>query len=317
MDEVRRREFLLAAVAVLAAPLSARAVPAGAISRTATINCEYRAVAALHPDPKLRNPDTLAARLCQLVRLPGVYKEAREIIDRDPEGYAAYFYANARTHYIDALLAKAAVAGVTQVVVLGAGLDSRAYRFHDVYPQLEFFEVDLPAAVQEKKRVIAEALGGLPAWVHYAPIDFNTQSLSDVLPREGYDPHRKSFFILEGVSMYVAEPGVAATFDFVSRNSPPGSEIVYDYVLRRVIEGDYEGLYAARRIAQAVMRSGEPFVTGWAAAQEAARFAQLHGLAVREDLDPATLTLHYLTGSDGKPDGRILDWVRVIDAEVR
>lgn len=316
MGRVRSWKFLLAATALLATPLAAHAVPPGGVSFTALATCEFRAIAAQHPDPKVRNGDTLAGRLCPPTLLPREYEAARDVMNDDPEAYAGYFYVNARTRYIDALLEKAASASVVQIVVLGAGFDSRAYRFNDAYPKLEFFEVDLPAVIEAKRLAIQRVLGNLPANVHYVPIDFNTQSLSDVLPEAGYDRRRRSIFILEGVSMYVAEPGVAATLDFVSGNSPPRSEIVYDYVLRRVTQGDYEGLYAARKEALGVARVGEPFVTGWTP-QEAAEFAQRHGLAVREDLDAAALTRRYLTGSDGKADGRIPEWYRVIDAEVR
>jgi methyltransferase (TIGR00027 family) len=316
MGRGRRWEFLIVATALLTTALAARAVPPGGGSFTAVAVCEFRAIAAQHPDPKLRNGDTLAGRLCPPALLPHEYDAARDVMDVDPEAFAGYFFVNARTHYIDALLEKAAAAGAEQVVVLGAGFDSRAYRFHDAYPKLKFFEVDLPAVIEAKKRTIERVLGSLPTDVHYAPIDFNTQSLSDVLPGAGYDPRRRSFFILEGVSMYVAEPGVAATLEFVSGNSAAGSEIVYDYVLRRVTQGDYEGLYAARKGALGVAQVGEPFVTGWTP-QEAADFAKRHGLAVREDLDATELTRRYLTGSDGQPDGRIPEWYRVIDAEVR
>ena len=316
MRRCRSCAFLIFATVVLATPIAARAVPPGETSFTALAVCEFRAIAAKHPDPKLRGGDTLAENLCPPSLLPSEYGAAHDVIDVDPEGFAGYFYTNARTRYTDVLLEKAAAAGAEQVVVLGAGFDSRAYRFHNTYPKLRFFEVDLPAVIEAKKRTIARVLGGLPAHVHYAPIDFNTQSLSDVLPGAGYDRRRRSFFILEGVSMYVAEQGVAATLEFVSGNSPPGSEIVYDYVLRRVAQGDYEGLYAARRGALGVAQVGEPFVTGWTP-QEAAEFAKRHGLAVIEDLDTVELTRRFLIGSDGKPDGRIPAWYRVIDAAVR
>ncbi len=315
-DRVRSWAFLSAATLLLATPIVARAVPPGETSFTAVAVCEFRAVAAKHPDPKLRGGDTLAGQLCPPSLLPSEYEAARKVIDVDPEGFAGYFYANARTRYTDGLLEKAAAAGAEQVVVLGAGFDSRAYRLHDAYPNLRFFEVDLPAVIEAKKRTIARVLGSLPAHVHYAPIDFNTQSLADVLPGAGYDRRRRSFFIMEGVSMYVAEQGVAATLEFVRNNALPGSEIVYDYILRRVAQGDYDGLYAARRGALDVAQAGEPFVTGWTP-QEAAEFAKRHGLAVHEDLDAAELTRQFLIGSDGKPDGRIPEWFRVIDAEVR
>jgi hypothetical protein len=92
--------------------------------------------------------------------------------------------------------------------------------------------------------------------------------------------------------------------------------VIYDYILRRVVEGDTVGLYSASRAAAAVAWLGEPFVTGWTP-PEAAAFARRHGLVVREDLDSEALTRGYLTGTDGRPDGRIPEWYRVVRAEVR
>jgi methyltransferase (TIGR00027 family) len=304
-----------ALAAGLLAACATRAVPPGQASFTAAATCEFRAIAAQHPDPKLRNGDSLAGRLCPPRLLPREYEPARDIIDLDPEAYAGYFYVNARTRYIDARLERALAGGAAQVVVLGAGYDSRAYRFHARYPRLRFFEVDLPVSIEAKKRSVARALGALPGWVRYAPIDFNTQSLEQVLAAVGYDAATRTFFILEGVTMYVSARGVGATLDFVG-HAAAGSKVVYDYVLRRVAEGRYDGLYAARKEALAVAQAGEPFVTGWTP-REAAEFAKQHGLAVREDLDATALTRRHLTGSGGKPDGRIPEWYRIIEAEAR
>jgi methyltransferase (TIGR00027 family) len=187
--------------------------------------------------------------------------------------------------------------------VLGAGFDSRAYRFHDSHPKLRFFEVDLPATIGLKKKRVARAFGKLPGYVRYVPIDFNTQTLDKVLRRAGYDQARKTFFILEGVTMYVHDAGNRATLRFISQHSPSGSLLVYDYVLRRVIDGDYAGLFGARSAAEGVAAMGEPFVTGWTP-QQAAAFAQENGLTVIDDLSPEEQTRRYLTGSDGRPDGR-------------
>ncbi|MBI3375309.1 MAG: SAM-dependent methyltransferase [Betaproteobacteria bacterium] len=314
---MKRRSMclLVAWTAWLWAASPAIAVPDGAASGTAELVCELRALAAQHPDPKLRSRDHLAAGLCMASFLPKEYAEARRIIDARPEEHAAFFYVNARTHHIDALVERAAAHGVKQVVVLGAGFDSRAYRFRDSQPKLRFFEVDLPATIDLKKKRVTRMLGALPGYVRYAPIDFNTQSLEKVLRRAGYDPARKTFFILEGVTMYVNDAGNRATLRFIRKHSPPGSMLVYDYVLRRVIDGDYAGLYAARWQAEGVAGMGEPFVTGWTP-EQAAEFAQENGLAVLDDLGPEELTRRYLTGSDGRPDGRTTDWQRIIDAKV-
>lgn len=293
----------------------ALAVPENAASGTAEMVCELRALAAQHPDPKLRGGDFLATKLCTSSLLPREYAEARPIIDAQPELLAAFFYVNARTHHIDARLEQAAAQGSKQVVVLGAGFDTRAYRFHASHPKLRFFEVDLPATINLKKRRVSGVFGRLPGYVRYVPIDFNTQSLEKRLRRAGYDPAKRTFFVLEGVTMYVSEAGNRATLRFIRHHSPPGSMLVYDSVLRRVVEGDYAGLYAARSSAEGVARIGEPFVTGWTPLQAAA-FAQENGLAVLEDLGPEEQTRRYLTGSDGRPDGRTTDWQRIIDARV-
>ena len=311
-----RTATLVFAVAAGLAAGTAQAVRPGAVSTTAEATCGYRAVAAQHPDPKLRNPDDLAAKLCRWSSpLPRDYASARPVIDQG-ETYAAFFYVNARTHYIDAALKKAAADGATQAVILGAGFDTRAYRFRTSLPQVRFFEVDLPATIEAKKKRVAEALGALPDYVRYAPIDFNTQKLEEVLPPLGYDPKQRTFFLLEGVVMYVVEPGNAATFDFIRANSAPGSVVVYDYVLKEVIQGKTKGYYAAAYLSYAVERVGEPYIFGWTPAQAAA-WAKKRGFRVVEDIGGKDLTRRHLTGSNGKPDGPMLDWHRLIEARVR
>ena len=308
------RAFIVAYAAALLIP-TAHAVPTGKVSTTAEAVCAYRALAAQHPDPKLRNPDDLAAKLCRWHSpLPLDYASARPIIDQG-EAYSAFFFVNARTHYFDAALRKAAAEGATQVVVLGAGFDSRAYRFHASLPQVRFFEVDLPASIEAKKARVAEVLGRLPDYVRYAPIDFNTQKLEDVLLPLVYDPKQRTFFLLEGVVMYVVEAGNITTFDFIRRNSAPGSVVVCDYVLKDVIAGKTQRYYAATYLVYAVERLGEPFVFGWTPA-EAAAWVKKRGLRVVEDIDHKELTRRHLTGSNGKPDGRVLDWQRIIKARV-
>jgi methyltransferase (TIGR00027 family) len=307
---------LLVAAAALHGMQPAFAVRPGQPSSTAEVVCAYRGIAAQHPDPKLRNPDDLAEKLCSR---PGVfphdYAGARQVIDTNGVMFAAYFMINVRTHYIDAAVRRAVADGATQVVILGAGYDSRAYRFRQAYPQLRFFEVDLPATSERKRQRLAEVFGAVPEYVRYAPIDFDTQRLQDVLPPLGYDAKQRTLFIMEGVTMYVAEPGNAATLEFIRKNSASGSRVVYDYLLRPVVEGKYEGFYAAGYIASAVARRGEPYVTGWTL-PEAAAFAQRHGLVVVEDVGDKDLVNRHLLGSDGKPDGPLLNWQRIIEAKV-
>lgn len=306
--------FAVATLCAVPAP-TALAVRPGQPSTTAEWVCAYRGIGAQHPDPKLRNPDDLAQKLCSR---PGMfaddYARSRRVIDDNGVMYAAYFMINVRTHFIDAALRRAAADGATQVVILGAGFDSRAYRFRATFPQLRFFEVDLPKTGEVKRQRLIEVFGAVPDYVRYAPIDFDTQRLEDVLPPLGYDPKQRTFFILEGVTMYVVEAGNGATLDFIRKYSAPGSRVVFDYLLRPVIERKFDGYWAADYVSFAVERRGEPYVTGWMPA-EAAAFVKKHGLAVVEDVGDRELGKRYV-GSDGKPEGRLLNWQRMMEAKV-
>ena len=309
-----RVSIFVAGLAFMALPL-AWAVPPGQVSWTARAVCEYRAIAALHPDLKLRNGDTFASQFCAPLRLPRDYEAARAVMEDDLEAYAGYFLVNARTHHIDRWIGRAVAQNALQVVILGAGFDSRAYRFTHRYPALRFFEVDLPPMLDAKQHAVERVLGSVPAAVHYVPVDFDTQSLGSALAAAGYRAGDKTLFILEGVSMYINAAGTEATLAFIAQHAAPGSTVVFDYVFRQVIEGDTAALYAVGAEAKGVARLGEPFVTGWSPA-EAAALVQRRGLTVIDNLGPTDLTLRYLIGSDGQPDGRLPDAHGVLDARV-
>ena len=294
---------------------TALAVPAGEVSSSAEAVCMFRAIGAQHPDPKLRNADTLAAKLCPLPADFASYEAARATINLNPQQYAGFFYVNARTAHIDAMLLRAAREGATQVVVLGAGFDSRAYRFAASQPQLRFFEVDLPDTLAAKKQRVETLLGALPRYVRYAGIDFDHQRLEDVLPAAGYSARARTLFILEGVSMYIGAQGTASTLRFIARNSAPGSRVVFDYAIRSAVEGPRDRLFGMTETYEALRARGEPMLTGWTPA-EAAALVLASGLVVSEDIGSDELTQRYLIGSDGQADGRMLEGNRIIDARV-
>src|SRR5258706_3734453 len=96
------------AVAAFCSMEASLAVRPGQPSGTAEVVCSYRGIAAQHPDPKLRNPDDVAEKLCsRLGVFPEDYAGARRVIDNGGVTFAAYFMINVRTHYIDAALRRA------------------------------------------------------------------------------------------------------------------------------------------------------------------------------------------------------------------
>lgn len=139
-----------------------------------------------------------------------------------------------RTKYMDEALKIGIHNGFRQIVILGAGLDTRAYRM----PELDgviVYEVDLPDVQEAKKKRLSKYLGSLPANVVYTPIDFNKQRLENVFEGSKLDLSKPVFYIWEGVTQYITAEAVRNTLHFISKSSP-GSEIVFTYILRSVID---------------------------------------------------------------------------------
>ena len=282
------------------------AVRPGEVSWTAEGVTAIRAVGALAQDAKIRNPDYLAKKFVSpaywhySVFNPKDYALNMKVV----RAYRAdtYFLVNARTHKIDQTLKEMAADGLEQVVVLGAGFDTRAYRFAEKMPQIKFFELDLPATLQRKKEMVKKAIGKVPEYVAYAPIDFNTETIEEALVRVGYSSAKKTFFVWEGVTMYISEEAVKGTLAFIATRSAPGSSVVFDYMLAGVAAKDWKTYPQARVSAILCALHGEPWIFGFPE-PSAGPIVKDAGLEIVEDLNGKGMTEKFMTGSDGKLDG--------------
>ncbi|WP_336773560.1 SAM-dependent methyltransferase [Paenibacillus sp. MMO-58] len=135
-----------------------------------------------------------------------------------------------RSKYIDEALKSGIHKGFRQVVILGAGLDTRAYRLPD-FDDVTVFEVDLPAVQKAKVKRLTKHFGSLPENVIYTSIDFNKQKLENVLDRSKLDLSKPVYYIWEGVTQYIPAEAVSNTLHYISKSSP-GSEIVFTYFLK-------------------------------------------------------------------------------------
>jgi len=140
-------------------------------------------------------------------------------------------YMIARTAWGDELFLDALKKEYPQIVLLGAGYDSRAYRFAEFNKATKIFELDIAPTQNWKKKALKKAKIDLPKNLTLAPINFNTESLEDVLEKAGYDSDKKTLFIWEGVSYYLEAESVDATLGFVREFSHPDSVIAFDYVV--------------------------------------------------------------------------------------
>jgi methyltransferase (TIGR00027 family) len=194
---------------------------------------------------------------------------------------------------VDDYLHECLVAGIEQLVILGAGLDSRAYRIKGLEGRVKVFEVDHPATQAVKLAKLKRILGELPAHVTYVPIDFDAESL-DKLFDFGYNRQGKTLFIWEGVVYYLTAEAVDQTLSFVSRNSGAGSSIIFDYVYASALTAAQKRAEIVR-MRRAQRYTGEGLVFGIEEGQIEA-FLQARGYAQIRNMSSADLKEVYLTG---------------------
>ena len=176
-------------------------------------------------------------------------------IERLVPGMVSYIVG--RTRYIDAYLKSRIDDGIEQLVILGAGYDSRAYRFDELKGKVKVFEIDFPATQKAKMKKVEKVFGSLPDHVVYVPVDFDEKKLGEGLFESGYDKNLKTLFIWEGVTPYITAEAMDETLAFVAENSGEGSSIVFDYVFKSALDGTYER-EQVHRIRKAWDRIGQP-----------------------------------------------------------
>jgi methyltransferase (TIGR00027 family) len=266
-----------------------------------------RAAGAHEPDPRVRNPDWMAARfvawglrLPALVRVPGLRRLVPRIVERQVPG--AYYFETARTHHLDALVREAAGSGVAQLVLLGAGYDSRPYRMADELRDARVFEVDLPALSRRKRAKVRGIVGEPPGNVTYVEVDFTTQGLGERLAAHGHDRDAPTLYVWSGVAPYLPEEAVREVLSFVAAHGSPRTAIAFDYVFREVVEGD-DAYYGAPELLARLRRMREPLRSGIPRGGAAAYLSEV-GLRLEKDLGPQEAIERYLIRSDGSVYGR-------------
>lgn len=167
----------------------------------------------------------------------------------------------ARSSYIDDCLRDRLVEGIGQLVILGAGYDSRAYQSDVFRRDVRVFEVDRPATQKAKIRKLIDSLGYLPRHVVYAPVNLMEEAFGKGLLDRGYNIGLKTLFICEGVSYYLSPEAVDDILAFVANNSPRGSSIVFDYFVQTGADkagGSRISRWRLERIARSGRTTGEP-----------------------------------------------------------
>jgi methyltransferase (TIGR00027 family) len=249
-------------------------------SRTSIWAAGARAIGSRIDHPHWHNPDELADKLLGPEEhdllgdhpLALALKENTLEMRRHPEVEASVMTLLVRTKFVDEKLKQAIADGASQVVIMGAGWDTRAHRFADLLRNARVFEIDKPDTQNWKRRRVAAAIGKDPANLTYLAIDFRHQTLADVLAAGGYDPKQKTFFLWEGVTMYLPEAAVRDTLRWISQQAP-GSVLVFDFAYKSLIDSivainrpgwqppNEQARLGSERLRQ-IAKWGEPWIFG-------------------------------------------------------
>ena len=218
--------------------------------------------------------------------------------DMDPRATSAFRAAMvARARFIEDLIAEQADHGVTQYVILGAGLDTFAQRRPGVASRLRVFEVDQPGPQAWKRHRLVELGYGVPDWLHLVPVDFEaSDDWLKQLAAAGFDSSRPAVIVSTGVSMYLTKDATAATLRQIA-GLAPGSTLAITFLLPTELldDADRPGLRASKEGAQA---SGTPFISFYAPSEMLA-LAREAGFKDVRHVSGASLARYFADRTDG------------------
>jgi methyltransferase (TIGR00027 family) len=277
-----------------------------------------RAVAACAPTGEIPGPDHLAEIFLpedarKALKIPAARAlMLKQMAAFSPGGYEFFI---ARTAYLDGVVEQALRNNIPQIVLMGAGYDTRAIRFQELIQDTRIFELDTRATQQHKRARLADEQVTLPEQLVFLTVDFTRDDLAEMLVKAGFDPDKQTLFIWEGVSYYLPPKAVDDTLNLVRRHSPAGSTICFDYMYPAA---ELDNRFGAKKSREAMQTAytAEPLQFDLSADAVAAFLAE-RGYAVVDHLTAGEMEKRYLTLPDGSLAGQILDLFGLVRASVR
>jgi methyltransferase (TIGR00027 family) len=273
-------------------------------SRTAEFTCMSRAASYRETRECYKGTDDIAYALVPgfiklLLKFPRFCHVYHTYLA--PKGI--YEYVIARTKYIDSLFMDALKQGFEQIVIFGAGFDSRGQRFNHLNKKTKIFELDAPITQGNKLKAFKDKRIMIPENLIYVPINFNKDSLADKLAEAGFVENRLSLFLLEGVTMYLSDDAVDRTFTFIRDVAGKGSWVVFDYIYAGVLRQENK-YYGEKDIFKTVAKAGET----WSFALEEGeidKFLHKYDFTLKNHSNAQALEEHYFKSQEGNIVGKI------------
>jgi methyltransferase (TIGR00027 family) len=217
-----------------------------------------------------------------------------------------------RNRYAEDEFVRSVAQGMSQYVILGAGLDSFAYRRRDLLQVLDVYEVDHPASQAWKRQRVEELGIKIPERLHYVPVDFERETLTNGLSVAGVNLKAATFFSWLGVTQYLTSAAVLNTLREVARLAAPGSEIVFQFIVpAATLVGEERDLVEALAARSAAV--GEPWLSSFTPEELEVHLKQV-GFKEVIHFGPHNATERYLTGRSDQL--RLPGYFHMIDARV-
>jgi methyltransferase (TIGR00027 family) len=258
-------------------------------------------VGATDPDAAVRVEDPIGPRMLEwrdgkysIGKTSFLHPLFRRGIEKSSPG--SYGFLVGRLLYMDDVVRQEASAGMDQLVILGAGYDTRAYRMSEL-AGTRVFEVDLPAMSREKRRRLKKVIGELPDHVEYVEVDFNSEDFGARLADRGFDESGRTLFVLCGVSMYLPREALLELFSRVAAQSGAMSSLLFDYLFDDALAHP-ERYPGAERWAKDAVRAGEHLRFG-VAMDQLEPLVESGGLRLARQSSMAEVADRYLRRSDG------------------
>lgn len=210
-----------------------------------------------------------------------------------------YGYFISRTAYIDNIFKKYISENISQIVFLGAGYDTRVYRFHDLLGETKIYEVDIKTTQNKKIEILHNINIEIPKQVTFVSINFETDNLEDLL-KAGLNINAKTLYIWEGVTYYLTIDTIKKTLNFINTYSPKGSIVCFDYLAEKVDS----------------IKAAEPFQF-WIGIDELKMLLSEHGFEIIEHIDSKEMQKRYLTLKDGTLAEQVLPYFCFANAIVK
>ncbi len=284
-------------------------------SETAFFAALRRSIANIEFQHAPHGPDDLAGLFLPplyrfLLKFKPIRENTKNKLDVALPGLTEYMIA--RTAYFDQLFLEALQNHTPQIVILGAGYDTRAYRFADSNRSTRIFELDVPTTQASKLESLRKGHIAVPKQVTYVPIDFNRESLGDALENAGYANDQKTLFIWEGVTYYLEHEAVDATLYFVSRTAHPESTLAFDYTIS-ITDANRNKYHGVTEFTETMrMRHGDEALLFSIAEGEIDTFLAQRGLEIVAHLDNTEIEKQFLTHEDGVLIGHLTGHFRFV-----